>query len=82
LSIALADDSLIAREGVAQILAAQPEIEVVASCGDLPSLLHAVQSERPDVVVTDTRMPPTSTDERIRLASLLRDQHPAMGRSS
>src|SRR4051794_9445426 len=75
-AIALADDSLIVREGVAQILAAEPEMHVVASCGDLPSLLAAVDAERPDVVVTDIRMPPTSTDEGIRLATLLREEHP------
>jgi DNA-binding NarL/FixJ family response regulator len=79
LRIALADDSLIVREGVARILDGQPEIEVVASCGDLPSLLEAVESERPDVVVTDIRMPPTSTDEGIHLAALLRDAHPDIG---
>ena len=62
-AIALADDSVIVREGVARVLAAQPDMEVVVSCGDLPSLLEAVASERPDVVVTDIRMPPTSTDE-------------------
>ena len=77
--IALADDSLIAREGVERILAGQTDIEVVASCGDLPSLLEAVESERPDVVVTDIRMPPTGTDEGIRLAALLRDEHPEIG---
>jgi DNA-binding NarL/FixJ family response regulator len=79
IAIALADDSLIVREGVAQILAAQTGMEVVASCGDLPSLMAAVESERPDVVVTDIRMPPTGTDEGIRLAALLRDQQPDIG---
>jgi DNA-binding NarL/FixJ family response regulator len=78
-AIALADDSLIVREGVAQILASEPEMRVVASCGDLPSLLAAVESERPDVVVTDIRMPPTSTDEGIRVAGLLRETHPGIG---
>jgi DNA-binding NarL/FixJ family response regulator len=78
-AIALADDSVIAREGVARILAGDPEMHVVASCGDLPSLLAAVESERPDVVVTDIRMPPTGTDEGIRLAALLRDDHPEIG---
>jgi DNA-binding NarL/FixJ family response regulator len=79
LRIALADASVIAREGVARILAGHPDMEVVASCGDLPSLLAAVESERPDVVVTDIRMPPTRTDEGIRLAALLRDEHPDIG---
>ena len=79
LAIALADDSLIVREGVAQILAGEPEMRLVASCGDLPSLLAAVEAERPDVVVTDIRMPPTSTDEGIRLATLLREKHPHIG---
>src|SRR4051812_5797560 len=78
-AIALADDSLIVREGVRQILATEPEMRVVASCGDLPSLLAAVESEHPDVVVTDIRMPPTSTDEGIRVAALLRESHPGIG---
>jgi DNA-binding NarL/FixJ family response regulator len=79
LAIALADDSLLVREGVAQILAGEPETQVVASCGDLPSLLAAIETEHPDVVVTDIRMPPTSTDEGIRLATLLREKHPDIG---
>jgi hypothetical protein len=62
-AIALADDSLIVREGVAPILAAPPEIEVIAACGDLPSLPGAVESVRRDVVVTDIRRPPTSARE-------------------
>jgi DNA-binding NarL/FixJ family response regulator len=79
IAIALADDSLLVREGVAQILAGEPETRVVASCGDLPSLLAAVESEHPEVVVTDIRMPPTSTDEGIRVATLLREKHPDIG---
>jgi DNA-binding NarL/FixJ family response regulator len=47
IAIVLADDSLIMREGVARILADQPEVRIVASCGDLPSLMAAVESERP-----------------------------------
>ena len=78
-AVALADDSLIVREGVARILAGRPGIRLVASCGDLPSLLAAVDTQRPDVVVTDIRMPPTSTDEGIRIAALLRQTHPAIG---
>ena len=78
-SIAVADDSLIVREGIAQLLAGHPDIEVVASCQDFDSLIAAVDDERPDVVVTDIRMPPTHTDEGIRLAALLRERHPEVG---
>jgi DNA-binding NarL/FixJ family response regulator len=78
-SVALADDNLIVREGVAQLLATEHDIEVVASCGDLDSLLDAVDACRPDVVVTDIRMPPTHSDEGIRLAAQLRESHPEVG---
>ena len=77
--VALADDNLLVREGVAQLLAGQRDIEVVASCHDLDSLLHVVEERRPDVVVTDIRMPPTHSDEGIRLAALLRERHPEVG---
>ena len=63
LAIALADDSLIVREGVEQILAASRS-EVVASCGDLDSLLEAVERERPTSCVTDIRMPPDAAPTR------------------
>jgi DNA-binding NarL/FixJ family response regulator len=78
-SIAVADDSLIVREGIAQLLAGHPDIEVVAACEDLDSLIAAVDDQRPDVVLTDIRMPPTHTDEGIRLAALLRESHPDVG---
>jgi DNA-binding NarL/FixJ family response regulator len=77
--VALADDNLLVREGIAQLLAGEPDIDVIASCDDLDSLLEAVEKHRPDVVVTDIRMPPTHTDEGIRLAGLLRDRHPQVG---
>jgi DNA-binding NarL/FixJ family response regulator len=77
--IALAEDSLIVREGIQQMLAASPGIEVVAACGDVDSLLEAIERERPDVILTDIRMPPTNTDEGIRVAALLRERHPQIG---
>jgi DNA-binding NarL/FixJ family response regulator len=79
ITVALGEDSLIVREGIQQLLATEPGIDVVASCGDLDSLLDAVEAKRPDVVVTDIRMPPTETDEGIRIASMLRDSHPETG---
>jgi DNA-binding NarL/FixJ family response regulator len=77
--VALADDSLLVREGLEQVLATEEEIEVVASCADLPSLLAAIEVERPDVVLTDIRMPPSRTDEGIQVATLLRGSHPSVG---
>ena len=79
ISVALAEDSLIVREGLRQLLATEPEIDVVAACGDLDTLLEAVESHRPDVVLTDIRMPPTGTDEGIRAAQALRESHPDTG---
>ena len=79
ITVALAEDSLIVREGIQQLLATEPDIEVVASCGDVDSLLEAVEELGPNVVVTDIRMPPTETDEGIRVAATLRDSHPDIG---
>jgi len=77
--IVLAEDSLIVREGIRRLLELEPEVEVVAGCGDLDSLLEAVEAERPDVVLTDIRMPPESSDEGIRAARALRESHPQLG---
>jgi DNA-binding NarL/FixJ family response regulator len=77
--IALGEDSLIVREGLCQMLAVDPEIEVVAAVGDQLSLRQACEEQRPDVVLTDIRMPPTHTDEGIQLAAELRETHPEIG---
>jgi DNA-binding NarL/FixJ family response regulator len=77
--VVVAEDSLLVREGIAKLLDAQDEIEVVALCEDLPTLLAAVDSSKPDAVLTDIRMPPTGTDEGIRAAATLRDTHPDVG---
>jgi len=77
--VVLAEDHLIVREGVRRLLETQPEVEVAAACGDLDSLLEAVETEGPDVVVTDIRMPPNNTDEGIRAAERLRETHPDVG---
>jgi DNA-binding NarL/FixJ family response regulator len=77
--VVVAEDSMLVREGIAKLLGAQDDIEVVALCEDLPSLLEAVDREAPDVVLTDIRMPPTGTDEGIRAAATLRASHPGVG---
>ena len=77
--VALAEDSYIVREGIEQILATVPEVEIVASCGDMDTLLSAVERLDPAVVLADIRMPPTQTDEGIRIARQLRPEHPQTG---
>jgi DNA-binding NarL/FixJ family response regulator len=77
--VAVADDSVIIREGLERLLAGSPGIEVVAECEDLPSLVDAVERETPDVVLTDIRMPPTETDEGIRFAAEMRERHSDLG---
>lgn len=77
----LAEDNLLVREGVRRLLETRRDaaIEVVASCGDLESLLASVEALEPDVVVTDIRMPPTFTDEGLQIAAQLRKSHPQIG---
>jgi DNA-binding NarL/FixJ family response regulator len=77
--VVVAEDSLILREGLQQLLAGSPSVEVVAAYGDLDALLGAVERDRPDVVLTDIRMPPSNTDEGIRLAGHLREMLPSAG---
>ncbi len=77
--IALADDHYLVREGIRRLLETRPELEVVSVSEDVDSLLAAVDAERPDVVVTDIRMPPGDTDEGIQAAKRLRETHPEIG---
>jgi DNA-binding NarL/FixJ family response regulator len=77
--IVLADDSYLVREAIAHVLDTEPGFVLVASCGDGGSLLAAVDAERPDVVLTDIRMPPSGDDEGILVANRLRETHPKLG---
>jgi DNA-binding NarL/FixJ family response regulator len=77
--IVLAEDHYLVREGVRRLLEAEPRLEVAAACGDLDSLLEAVDRESPDVVVTDIRMPPGHSDEGIQAARRLRVTNPNLG---
>jgi DNA-binding NarL/FixJ family response regulator len=77
--VVLAEDNYLVREGVRLLMEEQPELELVAVCEDLDSLLAAVHEQQPDVVLTDIRMPPTGTDEGIRAAERLRETNPGMG---
>ncbi len=77
--LVLAEDHYLVREGVRRLLETRPDLEVAAVCGDLGSLLAAVEAEHPDVVVTDIRMPPGDADEGIQAAERLRETNPDVG---
>jgi len=77
--VVLADDSVAVRDVLEQILNRSPDMEVVATADDEPTLLAAIEEARPDVVVTDVRMPPTGTDEGVRVARRLATEKPDIG---
>ena len=77
--VVLGEDSYLAAEGIARALERVEGVKLLSTHGDLDSLEAAVDEERPDVVLTDIRMPPTHTDEGIRLAVALRQSAPQVG---
>lgn len=79
ISVAIAEDSLIVREGLRSLLTALEGVELVASCENAEELVASVAELSPDVVITDIRMPPTQTDEGIRAAVQIRADHPETG---
>jgi DNA-binding NarL/FixJ family response regulator len=79
LRVVVGDDSYLVREGIVRALQESGRAEVVGACADYDSLQETIEQTRPDVVVTDIRMPPTGTDEGIRLASELSRTHPEIG---
>ena len=79
ISVFLADDNLIVREGVRALLSIADGIEVVGVAGDYDGLVAGAQSSAAQVVVTDIRMPPSFTDEGIRGAKEVRKRLPGTG---
>jgi class 3 adenylate cyclase/DNA-binding NarL/FixJ family response regulator len=79
ISVFLADDSLLVREGVRALLAAQPDLDVVGVADDFDSLVRGAEESRPQVVVTDIRMPPSFQNEGIEAAKLVRLRYPGTG---
>ena len=77
--LVLAEDNLLVREGARQLLGTIEDIDLVAVCTDRDSLLRAAESEKPDAIVTDIRMPPGNTDEGIQVAEQLRRSSPTTG---
>ena len=76
--VAIAEDSVLLREGLARLLH-DAGFDVVAQCGTADELLLKVRSFPPDVAVVDIRLPPTHSDEGLRAAIEIRDRHPAVG---
>jgi DNA-binding NarL/FixJ family response regulator len=74
----IAEDSVLLREGITRLLLDAGE-NVVAGFGDADALLDKLESDQPDLVVLDVRMPPTHTDEGVRAALRIREQWPGIG---
>ncbi len=77
--VVVADDAYLIREFLSATLSSAPQIELLAVCSNGKELDAAIASQRPDVVVTDIRMPPSGEDEGIRIAAQLRDSQPEVG---
>jgi DNA-binding NarL/FixJ family response regulator len=73
--VAIAEDSVLLREGLARLLD-DAGIEVVAQSADADDLLLKVRSYSPDVAIVDIRLPPTHNDEGLRAALEIRSKHP------
>src|SRR6266446_5446003 len=79
ISVFLADDNLIVREGVRALIGSAPDMEVVGVASDYDGLVTGAEQAAPQVVVTDIRMPPTFQREGIEAAKQVRKRHPGTG---
>jgi DNA-binding NarL/FixJ family response regulator len=77
--VVLAEDHALFREGIHQLVDREDDLEVIGTASDEAELINLVDELKPDVVVTDIRMPPTGTDEGVRAASRFSESHPEMG---
>lgn len=75
--VAVADDSLLVREGLKRLLV-DAGVEICGEASDAEQLDAVVEKTRPDVVLVDIRMPPTHTDEGLRAADAIRTRHPGI----
>ena len=76
--VAIAEDSVLLREGLARLLG-EAGFDVVGQCGTADDLLLKVRSYTPDVVIVDIRLPPTHSDEGLQAALEIREKHPSVG---
>ena len=75
----IGEDSYLVQQGIRQVLATMPEVEVVGMCETTAQLERAIEADGADVVLTDIRMPPGQSDEGIEFAAQLRDTDPEIG---
>lgn len=79
IQVVVADASFLIRESLGAMLSAAPELELTEVCSTGDELQNAIAEREPDVVITAIRMPPSGSDEGIRIAAHLRDTHPETG---
>jgi adenylate cyclase len=79
ITVFLADDSLLVREGVRALLNLQPDLEVIGVAEDFDGVLKGTEATEPNVLVTDIRMPPSFQNEGIEAARLVRLRNPGIG---
>ncbi|MEY2571507.1 MAG: adenylate cyclase, partial [Acidimicrobiaceae bacterium] len=79
ISVFLADDNLLVREGVRALLQRHKDIEIVGAAADYDELVQGAEAAAPNVVVTDIRMPPSFQREGIEAAKQIRKRHPGTG---
>lgn len=77
LRLIVAEDAVLLREGLVGLLQRVGH-EVVAAVGDADALVAAVRADRPDLIVTDVRMPPSLSDDGLRSAVTLREEFPGL----
>jgi len=76
--VVVAEDNALLRDGLTRLIRSTKDLALAGACGTYDELLALVEETKPDVVVTDIRMPPTGTDEGIRAAAAIRESHPAI----
>ncbi len=79
ITVFLADDNLLVREGVRALLALEPDLQVIGTAADYDELLRGAEAAAPQVIVTDIRMPPAFQREGIDAAKQVRKRHPGTG---
>ena len=79
ITVLLADDNLLVREGVRALLSLEDDLDVIGAAKDADELIALARAGAPQVVVTDIRMPPTFTREGIEAAKRVRAQTPGTG---